>query len=55
MLIIYGVGNQAAVAAVVLYGAVGLIVPLTGGSIAYLILRREFGPISDARRRGQRR
>ena len=55
MLIIYGVGKQAAVAAVVLYGAVGLIVPLTGGSIAYLILRREFGPISDARRRGQRR
>lgn len=55
MLIIYGVGNQAAVAAVVLYGAVGLIVPVTGGSIAYLILRREFGPISDARRRGQRR
>jgi uncharacterized membrane protein YbhN (UPF0104 family) len=48
MLILYGVGHQAAVAAVVLYGAVGLIVPLTGGSIAYLILRREFGPIKGA-------
>jgi uncharacterized membrane protein YbhN (UPF0104 family) len=45
MLIIYGVGHQAAVAAVVLYGAVGLLVPVTGGSIAYLILRREFGPV----------
>jgi uncharacterized membrane protein YbhN (UPF0104 family) len=45
MLILYGVGHQAAVAAVLLYEAVGLLVPLVGGGIAYLILRREFGPI----------
>jgi uncharacterized membrane protein YbhN (UPF0104 family) len=45
MLILYGVGHEAAVAAVLLYEAVGLLVPLVGGGIAYLILRREFGPI----------
>jgi len=45
MLILYGVGHQAAVAAVLIYEAVGLLVPLTGGGIAYLILRREFGPL----------
>jgi hypothetical protein len=33
------------VAAVLIYEAVGLLVPLTGGGIAYLILRREFGPL----------
>ena len=36
MLILYGVGHQAAVAAVLIYEAVGLLVPLTGGGIAYL-------------------
>jgi uncharacterized membrane protein YbhN (UPF0104 family) len=46
MLIVYGVGHNAAIAAVVLYGAIGLLVPLAGGSISYLILRREFGPIA---------
>jgi hypothetical protein len=45
MLILYGVGHQAAAAAVLIYEAVGLLVPLTGGGIAYLILRREFGPL----------
>jgi uncharacterized membrane protein YbhN (UPF0104 family) len=44
MLILFGVGHQVAVAAVLIYEAVGLLVPLTGGGIAYLILRREFGP-----------
>jgi uncharacterized membrane protein YbhN (UPF0104 family) len=48
MLILYGVGHQAAVAAVLIYEAVGLLVPLTGGGVAYLILRREFGPPPDA-------
>jgi hypothetical protein len=42
MLILYGTGHNAAVAAVVLYQAVGLLVPIAGGSVAYLLLRREF-------------
>ncbi|HEY2181071.1 MAG TPA: lysylphosphatidylglycerol synthase domain-containing protein [Solirubrobacteraceae bacterium] len=42
MLIVYGVGHDAAVAAVVLYQAVGLLVPIVGGGIAYLLLRAEF-------------
>jgi uncharacterized membrane protein YbhN (UPF0104 family) len=40
MLILYGVAHNAAVAAVLLYQAIGLLVPLTGGGIAYMILRR---------------
>jgi uncharacterized membrane protein YbhN (UPF0104 family) len=47
MLILYGVGRNAAVAAVLLYEAVGLIVPLLGGVVAYLFLRREFGPMES--------
>ena len=56
MLIVFGVDHNDAVAAVVLYQAIGYLVPLVGGGIAYLFLRREFG--SDerrARRRGARR
>ncbi len=45
MLILYGVGHNAAVAAVLLYQAIGQLVPLIGGGIAYLFLRRKFGPI----------
>jgi uncharacterized membrane protein YbhN (UPF0104 family) len=45
MLILYGVGRSAAIGAVLLYEAVGLVVPLIGGGIAYLILRRQFGPM----------
>ena len=45
MLIVYGVDHNAAVAAVLLYQAIGLLVPLTGGGIAYMILRRQLGPI----------
>jgi uncharacterized membrane protein YbhN (UPF0104 family) len=41
MFIVYGVARDTAVAAVLLYQAVGLLVPLIGGSIAYLLLRRE--------------
>ena len=48
MLILYGVGHGPAVAAVVLYEAIGLIVPLIGGGIAYAVLRREFGPVGSA-------
>jgi uncharacterized membrane protein YbhN (UPF0104 family) len=43
MLIVYGVGANDAVAAVILYQAIGYIVPLVGGGIAYLFLRRRFG------------
>jgi len=43
MLIAFGVDHSDAVAAVVLYQAIGFIVPLIGGAIAYVFLRREFG------------
>ncbi len=43
MLILYGVGRDAAIAAVLLYEAVGLLVPLIGGGVAYVVLRRQFG------------
>jgi uncharacterized membrane protein YbhN (UPF0104 family) len=46
MLIVFGVDRNSAVAAVVLYQAIGFIVPLIGGGIAYLFLRRQFGPIA---------
>ncbi len=47
MLILYGVGHNDAVAAVLLYQAIGQLVPLIGGGIAYLFLRRQFGPIEQ--------
>ena len=49
MLIAFGVDHSDAVAAVVLYQAIGFIVPLIGGAIAYLFLRREFGAAALAR------
>ena len=45
MLIVYGVNHNPAVAAVLLHQAIGLLVPLTGGTISYLIIRRQLGPI----------
>ena len=45
MLILYGVAHNPAIAAVLLHQAIGLLVPLTGGGIAYAILRRRVGPI----------
>jgi uncharacterized membrane protein YbhN (UPF0104 family) len=45
MLILYGISHNAAVAAVLLHQAIGLLVPLTGGGIAYTVLRRRFGPM----------
>jgi uncharacterized membrane protein YbhN (UPF0104 family) len=45
MLVLYGVRHNAAVAAVLLHQAIGLLVPLTGGGIAYTILRRRLGPM----------
>jgi len=48
MLILYGVDHNAAVAAVILYQAIGQLVPLIGGGVAYLLLRGRFGPIQQA-------
>jgi uncharacterized membrane protein YbhN (UPF0104 family) len=45
MLIVYGVAHNPAVAAVLLHQAIGLLVPLVGGGIAYVIIRRRLGPI----------
>jgi hypothetical protein len=38
MLILYGVAHGPAFVAVVLYQAIGLLVPIAGGGIAYLFL-----------------
>jgi uncharacterized membrane protein YbhN (UPF0104 family) len=46
MLILYKVDHNAAIAAVLLHQAIGLLVPLAGGGVAYAILRRRFGPIT---------
>jgi uncharacterized membrane protein YbhN (UPF0104 family) len=48
MLILYGVGHNSAIAAVLLHEAIGLLVPLTGGAIAYVILRRRFPLVRSA-------
>ncbi len=45
MLILYGVGRNAALAAVLLHQAIGLLVPLIGGGSAYVVLRRRLGPL----------
>lgn len=47
MFILYGVQRNAAVAAVLLYQAVGLLVPLVGGAVAYLLLRGDFDTSAD--------
>jgi uncharacterized membrane protein YbhN (UPF0104 family) len=43
MLIVFGVAHNPAVAAVVVYQAVGLLVPAAGGAVAYLLLRHQLG------------
>jgi Lysylphosphatidylglycerol synthase TM region len=45
MLVVYGVDHNPAVAAVLLHQAIGLLVPLTGGTIAYVLIRRRLGPL----------
>jgi uncharacterized membrane protein YbhN (UPF0104 family) len=45
MLIAYGVPHNTALAAVLLHQAIGLLVPLIGGAIAYTILRHRLGPL----------
>jgi uncharacterized membrane protein YbhN (UPF0104 family) len=52
MLIVYGVAPNPAVAAVLLHQAIGLLVPLVGGAIAYAILRRRLGPIRARAQQG---
>lgn len=47
MFLVYGVHRDTAVAAVLIYQAVGLLVPLIGGAIAYALLRREFASPGD--------
>ena len=46
MLIVYGIHHDTAVAAVVVYQAVSLLVPLIGGGIAFLALRRHLDPLA---------
>jgi uncharacterized membrane protein YbhN (UPF0104 family) len=48
MLILYGAGRNAAVAAVLIYQAIGQLVPLIGGGISYLFLRGQFADISPS-------
>lgn len=38
--ILFGVGHNPAISAVLLYQAVGLLVPLVGGAISYAVIRR---------------
>jgi uncharacterized membrane protein YbhN (UPF0104 family) len=45
MLILYGVAHQPALAAVLLHQAIGLLVPVIGGGIAYAVIRRRLGPM----------
>lgn len=52
MFIVYGIHRNTAVAGVLIYQAVGLLVPLIGGAIAYLLLRRDFGARTGAGGRG---
>jgi uncharacterized membrane protein YbhN (UPF0104 family) len=47
MLIAYGVAHNAAIAAVLLHQAIGLLVPVIGGAIAYAIVRLRLGPIKS--------
>jgi uncharacterized membrane protein YbhN (UPF0104 family) len=49
MLVLYGVARDEAIGAVLLYEAVGLLVPVAGGGIAYLLLRRELGSMKTIR------
>jgi uncharacterized membrane protein YbhN (UPF0104 family) len=52
--ILYGIQHNTALAAVLLYQAIGLLVPLAGGGIAYTILRGRLGqvPIGVSERSG---
>ena len=47
MLVAYGVNKDLAAAAVVLYQAIGYLVPLIGGGIGYLLARGQLGAAED--------
>ena len=47
MLIAFGVPHDEAIAALVLYEAIGYLVPLIGGAVAYLFLRSALGAKGD--------
>jgi uncharacterized protein (TIRG00374 family) len=47
MLVLYGVPHEDAFAAVIIYQAIGQLVPIVGGAIAWLILRVTLGPLHD--------
>jgi uncharacterized membrane protein YbhN (UPF0104 family) len=51
MLVLYGVGRDPAIGAVLLYEAVSLLVPVGGGGLAYVLLRRELGSMKAVRER----
>ncbi len=46
MLVLYGIRHDDAVAAVVVYQAVSLLVPLIGGTFAFLLVRRHLEPVA---------
>jgi uncharacterized membrane protein YbhN (UPF0104 family) len=48
VLMLYGANANAAAGAAVLYGAIGLVVPLVGGVVAYLLLRRQLAAAEAA-------
>jgi uncharacterized membrane protein YbhN (UPF0104 family) len=54
MLVLYGVDRDPAIGAVLLYEAVGLLVPVAGGGLAYLLLRRDLGSMKTIREREPR-
>jgi hypothetical protein len=53
-LILYGVAANAALATVLVHQAIGLLVPLVGGAIAYAVIRRRLGPIRASAANGFR-
>ena len=47
MLVLYGVPHNDALAAVIVYQAIGQLVPLLGGGIAWVFLRFTIGPLKQ--------
>ena len=47
MLVLYGVPHNDALAAVIIYQAVGQLVPIVGGAIAWVFLRFTLGPLHN--------
>lgn len=52
MLVVYGVERNSAIAAVVVYQAIALLVPLIGGTIAFLLLRGRLESLSPDAEQG---